>query len=134
MKKQLAIFIIRWAATSFGIWLAVELLGGIVPGAEPTVWTYIGAGLAFSIVNSLLKPIITILSLPAILLTLGLFMLVVNGLMVYLSLLLVPSLKLSFGEAIVAGVILSLINYTVSGLLEFHADRSKRPRAWYNKG
>ena len=129
MKKQLAVFIIRWAATSFGIWLAVELLGGVVPGTDPNVWTYIGAGLAFSIVNSLLKPIITILSLPAILLTLGLFMLVVNGIMVYLSLLLVPSLKLSFGEAILAGIILSLINYVLSALLELYSENNKR----YNK-
>ncbi len=126
MKKQLAVFIIRWAATSFGIWLAVNLLGGVVPGAIPTVWTYIGAGLAFSIVNTLLKPIITILSLPAILLTLGLFILVVNGIMVYIALLLVPSLNLSFGEAIIAGIILSLINYVLSALLELYSDKNSR--------
>ncbi len=123
IKKQLAIFIIRWAATSFGIWLSIALLGGIEPGTQPDLLTYIGAGLAFSVVNSLLKPIITILSLPAILLTLGLFMLVVNGLLVYLALLLVPSLTLSFGEAILAGIILSLINYVISGLLELYSDK-----------
>lgn len=120
MKKQFAIFVVRWVATGFGIWLTVRLLGGIKPGAEPTVLTYIGAGLAFSVVNSLLKPVVTILSLPAIVLTLGLFMLIVNGFMVWLALLLVPSLKMSFGEAILAGIILSLINYTISGLLDVH--------------
>ncbi len=125
MKKQLAVFIIRWAATSFGIWLSVALLGGIEPGTQPNLLTYIGAGLAFSIVNSLLKPIITILALPAILLTLGLFILVVNGFMVYLALWLVPSLNLSFGEAIIAGVILSLINYVISGLLEIYSDKRR---------
>ncbi len=125
MKKQLAIFIIRWAATSFGIWLSVRLLGGVAEGAEPNIWTYIGAGLAFSVVNSLLKPIVTILSLPAILLTLGLFILIVNGLMVYIALLLVPSLKLGFGQAIIAGVILSLINYIISGLLDLHNENNK---------
>ncbi len=126
MRKQLAIFSLRWAATSLGIWLAVSLLGGVVPGYEPTVWTYIGAGLAFSVVNSLLKPIVTILSLPAILLTLGLFIVVVNGLMVYIALLLVPSLKLSFVEAIIAGLILSLINYVISALLDLHSE-NRRP-------
>lgn len=132
MKTQLAIFIIRWAATSFGIWLSITLLSGVVPGAEPNILTYIGAGLAFSLVNSLLKPIITILSLPAILLTLGLFILVVNGLMVYISLLVIPSLKLSFGEAIIAGIILSLINYVISGLLELRSEIVKN-KAWYNR-
>lgn len=124
MRQQLAIFILRWIATSFGIWLSVRLLGGIVEGAEPSIWTYIGAGLAFSIVNTLLKPIITILSLPAILLTLGLFILVVNGLMVYIALLLVPSLNLSFGQAILAGVILSLINYVISALLDLKNEKA----------
>lgn len=103
---------------SFGIWLSVVLLGGVVEGYQPTVWTYIGAGLAFSVVNSLLKPIVTILSLPAIILTLGLFILVVNGLMVYIALLLVPSLAFDFGKAILAGIFLSLINYVITGLLQ----------------
>lgn len=125
MKKQLTLFLIRWAANSFGIWLAVGLLGGVVAGANPTAWTYIGAGLAFSIVNSLLKPIITILSLPAILLTLGLFIVVVNGLMVYVALLLVPSLQLSFGKAIVAGIVLSLTNYVISGLIELRRETAR---------
>lgn len=105
---------------SFGIWLAVQLLGGIEPGHDPTGWTYIGAGLAFSVVNSFLKPIVTILSLPAIVLTLGLFILVVNGLMVWLALLLVPSLNMSFWQAILAGILLSLINYVISGLIDVH--------------
>lgn len=118
MKQQLLVFALRWAATSFGIWLAVKLLGGVEPGSEPTVLTYIGAGLAFSVVNSFLKPIVTILSLPAIVLTLGLFMLLVNGFMVYIALLLVPSLDMSFWQAVIAGIILSLINYVISEFLE----------------
>lgn len=69
-------------------------------------------------VNSFLKPLVVVLALPAILVTLGLFMLVVNGLMVYVSLTLVPHLGISFVGAIIAGVIISLINYTISGLLE----------------
>jgi putative membrane protein len=126
MKKQLKLFLIRWAANSFGIWLAVGLLGGVVAGTNPTAWTYIGAGLAFSIVNSLLKPLITIFSLPAILLTLGLFIMVVNGLMVYIALLLVPALKLSFGKAIIAGVILSVTNYVISGLIELRRETMRQ--------
>jgi len=125
MRKQLAIFVVRWAATSIGIWLSIQILGGVVSGYEPDVLTYIGAGLAFSIVNSLLKPIITILSLPAILLTLGLFILVVNGFMVYVALLLVPSLKLNFVQAIIAGFILSFINYVISGLIELYNERQQ---------
>ncbi|MEK7113266.1 MAG: phage holin family protein [Patescibacteria group bacterium] len=126
MRKQLLIFGIRWLATSFGIWLAVRLLGGIQEGYEPTPLTYVGAGLAFSVVNSFLKPVITILSLPAIVLTLGLFMLVVNGLMVWIALLLVPSLEMSFWQAILAGIVLSLTNYAISWLLDTRQTSSSR--------
>lgn len=129
MRNQLLVFVIRWVATSFGIWLAVSLLGGVEPGHLPTVWTYIGAGLAFSVVNSFLKPIITILSLPAIVLTLGLFMLVVNGLMVWIAFLLVPSLNMSFWQAILAGILLSIINYVISGLLDMHQTKSGKRQA-----
>lgn len=126
MRKQLLVFVIRWLATGFGIWLAVGLLGGVQPGHDPTIWTYAGAGLAFSIVNSFLKPVITILSLPAIVLTLGLFMLVVNGLMVWIALLLVPSLEMSFWQAILAGILLSIINYVISSLLDMHQTKAAK--------
>ena len=126
MKQQFATFLLRLVVTSIGIWVVVSLLGGVREGAQPTVLTYLGAGLAFSIVNSILKPIITILALPAIVLTLGLFIIVVNGLMVYLALLLVPSLKLTFFQAVIAGIILSVINYSISVLLQTVPNRRER--------
>lgn len=76
------------------------------------------AGLIFSIINSVLKPIIVILSLPAILITLGLFIIIVNGLMVYVSLKLTPGLQMTFINSILTGMILSLINYIVSSVFE----------------
>jgi len=85
MKRQFATFLIRLILNSVGIWVAVRLLGNETPGAT-SVWTFMMAGLIFSVVNSVLKPIVTILALPAILLTLGLFTLIVNGFMVYISL------------------------------------------------
>lgn len=126
MKQQFATFLLRLVVTSMGIWLVVSLLGGVREGAQPTILTYLGAGLAFSIVNSVLKPIVTILALPAIVLTLGLFIIVVNGSMVYLALLLVPSLKFTFFQAVIAGIILSVINYSISVLLQSVPNRPQR--------
>lgn len=80
--------------------------------------TFLIAGLIFSVVNSVVKPIAVIVSLPAILITLGLFTIVVNGLMVYISLLLAPGLSMTFGASIIAGIILSLVNYIVNSALE----------------
>ncbi len=120
MKRQLKVFLVRWALNALGIWVAVRLLGTGLDGVEPvmTASAFIIAGLIFSLVNTVLKPIVVILSLPAILLTLGLFTIIVNGLMVYISLQLAPGLAMSFGNSIIAGIILSLVNYIVSSALD----------------
>lgn len=120
MRRQFAVFLVRWGLNSLGIWVAVRLLGNGISQEESatTVTTYLLAGLIFSLINSIVKPVVVILSLPAILLTLGLFTLVVNGLMVYLALSLAPGLAMSFGNSILAGIVLSLVNYIVSSALE----------------
>jgi putative membrane protein len=59
------------------------------------------------------------LSLPAILFSLGLFMIIINGLMVLLVSWLYPPLDVNnFGGAILAGVIIGLVNYLVTAILE----------------
>ena len=114
------VFLVRWALNALGIWVAVRLLGTGLNAVEPVmdVSVFIIAGLIFSVVNTVLKPIVVILALPAILLTLGLFTLIVNGLMVYVSLQLAPGLAMSFANSIIAGIILSLVNYIVSSALD----------------
>ena len=120
MKRQFIVFLFRWVLNSLGLWMAVRLFGADLSGTTvmPTTWRFLLAGLIFSVINSVLRPIMVILSLPAILLTLGLFILVVNGLMVYISLLLAPGISMTFVESILAGILLSLINYIVSTVLE----------------
>jgi putative membrane protein len=120
MKRQFLVFLVRWALNTLGLWIAVRLLGTGYENTEVTagVVGYLLAGLIFSIINTVLKPLLVIFSLPAILLTLGLFMLIVNGLMVYLSLSLAPGISMSFINSILAGMLLSLINYIVSAALE----------------
>ena len=115
MKRQFFVFLFRWAMNSFGIWISLRLLGTMSDGG---LLTFVLTGLIFSIINSILKPIIVILSLPAILLTLGLFTLIINGLMVYLAIVLAPNVSITFGDAIIAGIILSLVNYIVSSVVD----------------
>jgi putative membrane protein len=99
--------------------MAAQLLGSGYANIEVNVGLtgFLFAGLIFSIVNTVLKPLFIILSLPAIMLTLGLFMLVVNGLLVYLSLKLAPGISMSFGNSVITGMIISLVNYIVSDTL-----------------
>ena len=123
MRKQFAVFLIRWLLNSFGLWIASRLLGGGFDDTNATTTTFLIAGLVLSLANSLLKPIVIVLSLPAILITLGLFMLIVNGLMVYIALNLVPNVDVSFFSAILTGIIISLINYIISGFLELNQNK-----------
>lgn len=125
MQRQFATFLVRWLLNSFGLWIAVRLLGTGYDDAlvEQSFGVFLFAGLIFSVINSLLRPIVIILSLPAILLTLGLFMLLVNGFMVYLSILITPDLEMTFLNSILTGIILSLINYIVTSAVELNYQR-----------
>lgn len=125
MRKQFAVFLLRWLLNTFGLWIASRLLGGGFDDTEATTTSFLVAGLALSLANSLLRPIVIVLALPAILVTLGLFMLIVNGLMVYIALNLVPNLDISFVSAIITGVIISLINYIISGVLELNKNKKE---------
>lgn len=127
MKQQLFVFLIRWALNSLGLWVAVRLLGSGYDNVDVTAgfWGFALAGLIFSIVNSLFKPLLVIVSLPAILLTLGLFSIVVNGILVYISLAVSPGIAMSFGNSIITGIILSLINYIVSVAIAIRSEESR---------
>jgi putative membrane protein len=127
MKAQFLVFLLRWVLTTLGLWVAFRLLGTGYDNIDVTAgtWGLLFAGLIFSIINSLFKPLLVIVSLPAILLTLGLFTIVVNGVIVYVSLALAPGLAMSFGNSIVTGIILSLLNYIVSAAVEIRSETSR---------
>ena len=111
-------FTARWLVSSLGLWVAAGLLGNRITYDGRTA-VIVVAGLFFSLVNMIIKPILVILSLPALLFSLGLFMLVINGLMVLLVGKLYPSLYVkNFGTAMVAGIIIGLVNFLVSKVLE----------------
>lgn len=127
MKNKIYIFLIRWFLNSFGLWLSVRIFGtGYI-----NVYVSIGiigfllAGLIFSIVNSIIKPFVVVLSLPMIVLSLGIFTLIVNGLMVYISLKIAPGISMTFFNSILTGIILSLVNYIVSASLLLHSEEKK---------
>lgn len=119
MRAQLLFFILRWLLISFGLWIASRLLDGSFEDTGATTGTFLIAGLVLSLVNTLIKPVIVVLSLPAILVTLGLFMLIVNGFMVYIALKFVPGLDVTFWGAVLSGMIISLINYILTGIMDY---------------
>ena len=111
-------FIVRWLVCSFGIWIAAALIGTSNIAYQSAAALVI-AGFILAVINSFIKPIVVILSLPAILFSLGLFMLIINGLMVLLvSQVYSPLHVQSFGAAIVAGMVIGLVNYLVTTALD----------------
>lgn len=114
-------FLVRWLVCSLGLWIAAGLLSDSVifdtPGSEAGV--VIISGLVLALINAVIKPLVVILSLPAILLTLGLFMVIINGFSVLLASWLYKPLEVTnFWAAMLAGVIIGLVNYLVTAILE----------------
>jgi len=111
-------FAVRWFVCSLGLWIAAGLLGHSVSYGKH-INAVIISGLLLAIINAVLRPLLILLSLPAILLTVGLFMVVVNGLTVYLVSILYSQLEFSsFFAAILTGIIIGLVNYLVTAILE----------------
>lgn len=109
----------RWVVSALGLWVASGLLGVGRLSAANGWKTFIIAGLILALVNMALKPILVILSFPAIILSLGLFMLVINGFLILLVSKLYSSLYVkSLGVAIIAGIIVGLVNFLVTKVAE----------------
>lgn len=119
MKRgPLARFIIRWLVCSLGLWIAAGILSESI-NYNDQFSVILVAGFILAIINSIIKPILIIFALPAILLTLGLFMIVINGLTVALASYLYSPLQISsFWAALFAGVIIGVVNYLVTTILE----------------
>ncbi len=114
-------FLVRWFVCGLGIWIAAGLLSTSVE--FQTTGSKFGvvviSGLILAGVNSIIKPLVVLLSLPAILLTLGLFMVVINGFSVLLASWLYKPLHVTnFWAAMLVGVIIGLVNYLVTAILE----------------
>ncbi len=105
--------------STLGLWVAASLLGAERLSIGQGIGTVAGAGFFLALVNMALKPILVILSFPAIIFSLGLFMLVLNGFLILIvSWLYSPLYVKNLGMAIVAGAIVGLVNFLVSKVLE----------------
>ncbi len=120
MKDQLITFINRWFLNSFLLWILVSIFGNV---SNHSAGTFFLAGLIFSVVNSSLKTILTILSLPMIIVTFGFFTLIVNGLIVWISMILAPNISMGFWNSVIVGAAMSLLNYSLSQF--FGIDKEK---------
>ena len=105
-------FLIRLAIGAFALWVAQKVVSGI---AIDGTLTLILAALLLGIVNAVVRPIFVLLTLPLTLLTLGLFLLVVNAAMLGLVALLLPGFHIAgFGSALFGSIVVSVISWAAS--------------------
>ena len=105
-------FFFRLVITALGLWAATKL----IPGVQINGWgNLLVAALLLGIVNAVIRPVILILTLPLTVLTLGLFILVVNGISLSVVAWLMPGFTLSgLGSAILGSVIVGLTSWCAS--------------------
>ncbi len=112
-------FLIRAVVVAIGLWLASKM--GLV--AFNSTGTLIAAALLLGVVNAFVRPIIIILTFPITLLTLGLFLLVINALMIMLVAWFLPGfLVAGFWSAVFAAIVVSLTSW-----IDVRLDRPARP-------
>lgn len=112
-------------ANAVAIWVAASLLDGIEIGGEGSgFWlTLLGVSVVFGVLNAIVKPLLKLLSLPLIVLTLGLFLFVVNAAMLSLTSWLSGVLGLDFHvdsffwDAVLGAVVISAVSLVVDMLL-----------------
>ncbi len=116
-------FLVRTLVTAASLWVAIQFVPGITltahaftGGAQTDYWlTLVIVALVLGVINAVIRPIVFVLSLPVTCLTLGLFTLVVNGLM----LLLVTVVPIGFHvdgliSAVVGGLIVSVVSFLLN--------------------
>ncbi len=116
MRKQIPRFLLRLLANFLGLWLIFA--SGILTN-QPSWLTITAGSLILALLNAILKPLMVILTLPAIALSLGFFLIIINGTIFYIAGQLFAPLEAdSFWAAILAGLVIGLVNYILTLLLE----------------
>lgn len=125
-------FLIRIIINGFALYAAVALVPGIVP-QNPNPVSYIWLALIFGILNALLKPVLKFLTCPFILLTLGLFTLVINTGLFYLTGWIGQQFAVgftisNFWAALLGALIVSIISMFLEVIFKDELkDRGRRP-------
>lgn len=108
--------IIRLFVNAVALWIAARLVGGI--DLTEAFWPLLLVAAIFGLVNALLKPLVLLFSLPFVILTLGLFTLVINALMLWLTSAFTDALHVAgFLPALLGGILISVVSFVFSMVL-----------------
>ncbi|ADU38830.1 MULTISPECIES: phage holin family protein [Variovorax] len=115
MLNNITPFLVHWAITAVSLWVASLLFRGLkFDGTGALVISALLLGLA----NAVVKPLLIVLTLPLTLVTFGLFLLVINALMILLVAALVKGFKVSgFWTALFASIFISLLSIVIGSFV-----------------
>ena len=133
MRSELTEFMKRWIISTVAVLVAAK----IIPGIHYDRWDdLLIATLVLGILNSVLRPLLMLLSFPLLILTLGLFTLIINAGMLYLVHLLLPGFHVNgFGSAFFGALIISFVSLFLNSLIgsgnaqvQVRRQRRRKPR------
>jgi putative membrane protein len=125
-------FAIRWVSNVVALFVAAWILSGISYGDQ--WWTLFIAAAVFTLVNMWVKPLLTVLSIPFIIVTLGLFYFLINILMLYITDWVVPDFEIrSFWWAVLGAIIVSIVNGLMGLVLPDAEARDQRFQQRYDQ-
>jgi putative membrane protein len=117
--------LIRWVSNVVALYVAAWLLSGVTYGDQ--WWTLLVAAAVFTVINASVKPVVAVLSIPFIVVTLGIFYFLINVLMLYATDWVVPQFEIaSFWWGVLAAIIVSVVNGVLHPLLPDLRER-RRP-------
>jgi putative membrane protein len=116
LESMMRALAIRWVSNVVALYVATWLLSGVTYGDE--WWSLLIAAAVFTLINAWVKPVITILSIPFIVVTLGFFYLLVNVFMLYLTDWVVGDFEIStFWTGLLAAIIVGVVNFLLGFIL-----------------
>lgn len=100
--------------------ISVGLSAYLIPGVEvASVWTLLWVAIVMGIINAFIKPVVQLLALPITILTLGLFALVINAILVLLVATIVPGFQVDgFWVALLFSIVLSIVNAIIGMFID----------------
>ena len=105
-------FVFRWLATTVAVMVAASIIHGI---RYDSVGSLVGAALLLGILNAFVRPVLLILSAPIILVTLGFFILIVNGLLLWFVPNIVTGFHVdNFGSAFWGAIVIGIVSWILS--------------------
>ena len=114
--------LLRWLITAVALAVAMSVVPGIHVGGDRPWLTIAGMAILLGLVNAFLRPLLKLLSCPLIIVTLGLFLLVINAVSLWLAAWLAGKLGVpftidTFGHAFLAGLVISVVSFILSMFL-----------------